>query len=142
MDVDDLRPIFTYLLLERVDPAKNENRFYYLAWQPSLFDYGTVVRMYGRRDGQQRKLRPLPYPSLAEAWPLIRALIRRRLRHGYQIKEPAEIGQAIAQRQQIRTGTRPTATLTSPSLAQLSFDYQEADQLQPQESTDHEQAIR
>ena len=136
MDVDDLRPLFTYLLLERVDLAKNENRFYYLAWQPSLFDYGTVVRMYGRRDGQQRKLTPLPYPSLADAWPLIRSLIRRRLRHGYQIKEPAEIGQFFAQRQQFRTGTRPMTNPEHPSSAQLAFDYPEVAQPHPQESTE------
>jgi predicted DNA-binding WGR domain protein len=123
MDVDDLRPGFTYLLLERIDLAKNENRFYYLAWQPSLFDYGTVVRMYGRRDGQQRRLSPLPYPSLADAWPVIRALIRRRLRHGYQIKEPAEIGQVFAQRQHVRAEIRPTTIPEQPSLAQLSFEH-------------------
>jgi hypothetical protein len=56
MDVDALRPGFTYLLLERVDLEKNENRFYYLAWQPSLFDQGVVMRMYGRKDGPRRKL--------------------------------------------------------------------------------------
>ena len=121
MDVDDLRPGFTYLLLERVDPAKNVNRFYYLAWQPSLFDYGAVVRMYGRRDGQQRKLSPLPYPSLDAAWPLIRSLIRRRLRHGYQIKEPAEIGQLFAQRQPVRAGVRPMTNPAQPLLKQLAF---------------------
>ena len=31
MDIDQLQPGFTYLLLERVSPEKNENRFYYLA---------------------------------------------------------------------------------------------------------------
>ena len=122
MDVDDLRPGFTYLLLERVDPEQNENRFYYLAWQSSLFDYGTVVRMYGRRDGQRRKLSPIPYPSLVEAWPLIRSIIRRRLRHGYQIKEPEEIGQAIAKMKKVSSGTRPTPNLKQPLLEQLSFE--------------------
>jgi predicted DNA-binding WGR domain protein len=90
MDIDRLQPGFTYLLLERVNPAKQENRFYYLAWQPSLFADGAVVRSYGRKDGQRRTLRPLPYASLTEAWPLMRALIRRRLRHGYTIVEPKE----------------------------------------------------
>jgi hypothetical protein len=37
------------------------------------------------RDGHRRTLTPLPYPSLAEAWPLIRAILRRRLQHGYRI---------------------------------------------------------
>jgi hypothetical protein len=38
MDIDHLQPGFTSLLLKRVNPEKNENRFYYLAWQPSLFE--------------------------------------------------------------------------------------------------------
>ena len=38
MDIDHLQHGFTYLLLERVNAEKNENRFYYLAWQPSLFE--------------------------------------------------------------------------------------------------------
>ena len=88
MDIDHLQPGFTYLLLERVNPQQNENRFYYLAWQPSLFEEGAVVRSYGRKDGQRRTLTPLPSPSLTEAWPLIRAILRRRLRHGYKIIEP------------------------------------------------------
>src|SRR4029450_195515 len=94
MDIDQLQAGFTYLLLERVNPEKNENRFYYLAWQPSLFAEGAVVRSYGRKDGPRPTLTPLPSPSLPEAWPLIRALIRRRLRHGYQIVEPKGLAEA------------------------------------------------
>ncbi|MCA9333790.1 WGR domain-containing protein [Candidatus Saccharibacteria bacterium] len=52
MDIGHLQHGFTYLLLERVNPEKNENRFYYLAWQPSLFAEGAVVRSYGCKDGQ------------------------------------------------------------------------------------------
>jgi predicted DNA-binding WGR domain protein len=88
MDIDQLQPGCTYLLLERVNPEQNENRFYYLAWQSALFDEGTVVRSYGRKDGQRRTLTPIPYPSLAEAWPFIRAILRRRLQHGYRIVDP------------------------------------------------------
>jgi hypothetical protein len=56
MEIDDLRPNFTYLLLEGVNCNKNELRFYYLAWQPSLFAKGAVVRSYGRKDGQRHTL--------------------------------------------------------------------------------------
>lgn len=94
MDIVHLRPGFTYLLLERVNPEKNENRFYYLAWQPSLFADGAVVRSYGRKDGPRRTLTPIPYPSLTEAWPLIRAILRRRLRHGYKIVEPRQVAES------------------------------------------------
>lgn len=88
MDIDLLQPGFTYLLLERVNPEKNENRFYYLAWQPSLFADGAVIRTYGRKDGPSRTLTPIPFASLDEAWPVIRAILRRRIRHSYRIVEP------------------------------------------------------
>jgi hypothetical protein len=78
--------------------------------------------MYGRKDGQQRKLNPLPYPSLADAWPLIRSIIRRRLRHGYQIKEPEEIGRFIARLQGARAGVKLTTLTEQASLEQLAFE--------------------
>lgn len=37
--------------------------------------------------------RELPYSSLAEAWPTIRSILRRRLRNGYKIVDPKEISQ-------------------------------------------------
>jgi predicted DNA-binding WGR domain protein len=122
MDVDALRPGFTYLLLERVDSKKNENRFYYLAWQPSLFDHGAVLRMYGRKDGQRRTLNPLPYPSLADAWPSIRSLIRRRLRNGYRIKEPAGIDELI------RT-VRKSAPTRIPDTQSIQLSFSSAEDL-------------
>lgn len=86
MDIDDLKSDFTHLYFERIDPECNEYRFYYLGWQPTLFHTGAVVRIAGRvRDGRQQILAPLPYPSLDEAWPFIRATIRKRLRNGYII---------------------------------------------------------
>jgi hypothetical protein len=86
-DLDNLRAGFRGILLERVDPSANALRFYYLAWQPSLLDAGAVIRIYGRKHGRRRVLAPLPFASLDEAWPLIRALIRTRLRHGYVMVE-------------------------------------------------------
>ena len=88
MNADAPWPDFTYLLFELVNPAKNEARFYYLAWQPMLLDRGAVVRVYGRKGGHQHVLTPVPFPSLNEAWPLIRATIQRRLTHGYRPISP------------------------------------------------------
>lgn len=79
-----------YLLFELVDPAENKNRFYYLAWQPTLFAPQAVVRIYGRKGGLQRALSPVPFESLGEAWPLIHDTVRRRLRHGYRIISPRD----------------------------------------------------
>lgn len=86
MDIETLKANFDFLLFERINPVQNEYRFYYLGWQPSLFDEGVVVRIAGRKlDGRQQVMAPLPYASFEEAWPTIRALIRKRLRHGYQM---------------------------------------------------------
>lgn len=102
-DLDDLRAGFHGILLERVDPSANALRFYYLAWQPSLFDQGAVVRIYGRKSGRRRMLAPMPFASLDEAWPYVRALIRTRLRHGYVV---AELNRAPNQSsEQVQTGS-------------------------------------
>jgi type I restriction enzyme M protein len=68
MDIDELLPGFTSLLFERVNPAKNESRLYYIAWEPTLFETGA----YGRRGGRRRVMAPIPFPPLTDAWPLIR----------------------------------------------------------------------
>jgi len=78
------RENFRHLLFDRVNPAKGEDRFYYLAWQSTLFDAGAVVRVYGRKGSGQRVLIS-PFSSLTEAWPTIRRHIRTRLRHGYRL---------------------------------------------------------
>ena len=91
MDVEVLREGFTTLLFERVNREENEARFYYLAWQSTLFAHGAVVRIYGRKGGRRRIMPPVPYPSLDDAWPMIRALIRRRLRHGYHLVTPTPV---------------------------------------------------
>ncbi|MCB0169343.1 MAG: WGR domain-containing protein [Anaerolineae bacterium] len=76
---------FISILFERVCPEKNENKFYWLAWQPTLIDDWAVVRMHGRKDGFQRVLSPTPFRSLAEAWPVIKRTIRARVQRGYTI---------------------------------------------------------
>ena len=90
MDIEALKANFDYLLFERIDQEQNEYRFYYLAWQPSLFDEGVIVRIAGRKwDGQQQIFAPLPYPAFEEAWPAIRAIIHKQLRNGYRIVDAA-----------------------------------------------------
>ena len=81
-------PDFTALLFERIDPVRNEARFYYLALQPTLFHPLAVVRIYGRIGQTQHVLPPVPFATLDEAWPFLRGIIRTRLRRGYRIVEP------------------------------------------------------
>jgi len=80
---------FRYILFERVNPKKNERRYYYLAYLPTLIGQA-VVRVYGRKDGAQHTVTPLPFDSLQEAWPTLRKQIRTRLRRGYRIVQPEE----------------------------------------------------
>lgn len=79
---------FRAVQFERIDPARNEARFYYLGWQPALFDGNAVIRVWGRKGGYQRLL-VTPFPSLEQAWPTIRSIIKTRLRRGYRIVSPA-----------------------------------------------------
>ena len=79
---------FRYALFERVNPERNEFKFYYLSWQATLFDAGAVVRLWGRKSGSQRQ-KATPFASLNEAWPLLRRVMRSRLRRGYRVIEVA-----------------------------------------------------
>lgn len=84
MDWNAPFPGFRFVLFDRTDPVQNVQRFYLVAWLPTLFEEGAVVRMFGRKSVSQR-LYSTPFPSLTEAWPFIRSTIKARLRHGYQI---------------------------------------------------------
>lgn len=57
---------------------------YQVSWEPTVLDDGVVVRTYGRKGGWKR-IALTPCASLEEAWPLIRAIIRTRLRHKYAL---------------------------------------------------------
>jgi predicted DNA-binding WGR domain protein len=85
---DPLPPAnFRYILLARVNPEENEKRYYYLGLQPTLFYPLAVVRYYGRIGQTQRVIQPVPVNSLTDAWPLLRQIIRTRLRYGYRTLE-------------------------------------------------------
>lgn len=77
---------FSHALFDRTDRAANAYRYYRISWEPTLFDAGAVVRTYGRK-GRRKRVAITPFPSLADAWPFIRATIRTRLRHRYTLVE-------------------------------------------------------
>ena len=70
--------------LTSLDPARNRARFYALTWQPGLWGGGALVRTWGRLDTPGRSL-TARYDSREAAQAAITALLRRRLRHGYQV---------------------------------------------------------
>jgi len=59
-------PDFHFVLFDRTDPVQNTQRFYLVAWLPTLFEEGAVVRIFGRK-GVSQRLYSTPFPSLAEA---------------------------------------------------------------------------
>lgn len=71
------------LYLERVRLERNEARFYTLSFQRTLLGWA-VVRSYARIGCWQRVTPSLPFDSLDAALPTMRAILRKRLRHGYQ----------------------------------------------------------
>ncbi len=71
-------------LLHRINPEKNEFRYYQLSVGPSLLDEWAVTRYWGRIGGRQRGL-ITPCASDTEAEALAGRLLRKRLRHGYRI---------------------------------------------------------
>jgi len=68
------------------DPAQNRLRFYDLRWQPTLFGEGALVRGWGRQ-GQPGTIRATRYPDRDQAHAASRQLVRRRLAHGYQVRD-------------------------------------------------------
>jgi predicted DNA-binding WGR domain protein len=72
------------MLLHRINPEKNEARFYLVEVGPSLLDPWAVIRLWGRIGGQQKGL-VTPCQSDTEAEALARRLVRRKLKRGYII---------------------------------------------------------
>lgn len=75
---------FHFAHFERVEPEKNARRFYVIGWQPTLFNQGAVVRMFGRK-GESQRLVYTAFSTFDDAWPLIRKLAKTRLRHRYRL---------------------------------------------------------
>ena len=73
-----------YVRFENVDPAENRHRFSDLTWQPTLFGEAALVRTWGRQV-QAGTTRATFYPDRACAEAEVRAVVRRRLAHGYHV---------------------------------------------------------
>jgi len=74
-------------LLHRINPDKNERRFYLVQVGRSTVDSYAVLRIWGRIGGAQRGM-VSPCDSAESAQALADKLIRQRLRHGYKIADP------------------------------------------------------
>ena len=77
-------------LLHRVNPEKNEARFYFVSIGPALFDPHAVIRIWGRIGGYQRIL-VTPCQTSTEARKLAKRLVQRRLKRGYKLIQGAAL---------------------------------------------------
>ncbi len=76
-------------MLQRVNPERNEARFYVVLVGPSLVDEHAVMRIWGRLGRQQRHT-VSACASADEAWVEADRLVQRRLGRGYRIVSQAE----------------------------------------------------
>ena len=77
-------------LLHRINPGKNEARFYFVSFGPTLFDPHAVIRVWGRIGGYQRLL-VTPCQTSTEARKLATKLVQRRLKRGYRLIQGATL---------------------------------------------------
>lgn len=75
-----------FTLLRRVNPEKNEARFYLVQTGPGLLDEHVVTRFWGRIGGSQRHL-ITPCETADEAEALAEKLVRAKVKRGYEITE-------------------------------------------------------
>ena len=68
--------------LERINPERNERRFYAIYFVDTLLG-PAVMRVHGRKGAWARVLPPVFFPDLEAATPYVKRLVRRKLRRGY-----------------------------------------------------------
>ncbi len=71
------------MLLHRIDPDRDERRFYFITVQPWLLGNAAVVRVWGRIGGWQRVL-VTPCATVDEAAKKKNALVRQKIKRGYR----------------------------------------------------------
>src|SRR5216684_563042 len=69
---------------ESIDQTENRQRFYLLAWQPTLFDGPALVWTWGRL-GSRGVSRSATFLDRTSAQATVERLIRRRIQRRYQL---------------------------------------------------------
>jgi predicted DNA-binding WGR domain protein len=75
----------SWTYLKRVDFSHNVNRWYAVGVQPSLLDAVALVRSWGSREKNYRRVMVQPFDNVEAARGAADRLIRTKLRRGYQI---------------------------------------------------------
>ena len=72
------------IVLNRIDPQDNMNRWYAVCIQPTLFDDCAVIVAWGRRDSPFQKWRAIPVDTPEQAHRLADHIIGRKIKRGYR----------------------------------------------------------
>jgi len=72
------------ILLSRVDPAENLNRWYLVSVQATLFYPCAVVIAWGRRDNDFQQWRLIPTESQTQASQLAAKIVEHKIKRGYR----------------------------------------------------------
>ena len=71
-------------LLSHVEPTENQNRWYLVSVQATLFHPCSVVIAWGRRDNDFQQWRVIPVESRAQADQVAAKIVESKIKRGYQ----------------------------------------------------------
>ena len=71
-------------LLNHIEPTENQNRWYMVSVQATLFHSCSVIIAWGRRDNDFQQWRVIPFESMALADQVAAKIVERKIKRGYQ----------------------------------------------------------
>jgi len=74
------------ILLNRIDPHENMNRWYLVTVQVTLFHPCAVIVAWGRRDNDFQQWRVIPADNRDQAQKLVERIVARKIERGYQVQ--------------------------------------------------------
>ena len=77
------------ILLSRVEPTANLNRWYLVSVQATLFDPCAVIVAWGRRDNEFQRWRTISVDTPEKASQLAEKIVKRKIQRGYHISVSA-----------------------------------------------------
>ncbi|MBK1735588.1 hypothetical protein CKO15_09885 [Halorhodospira abdelmalekii] len=77
--------------LEKIDPARNQNRYYVVALEADFFAAVRLVRRWGRIGNRGGQSMVEPYDCLDAALDAVRKHVLGKLRRGYRIRAAAPL---------------------------------------------------
>ncbi|MFZ6028543.1 MAG: WGR domain-containing protein [Chloroflexota bacterium] len=77
------------IVLKRLDPTENVNRWYLVSIQPTLFHPCAVIVAWGRCDNDFQRWRAIPVEDQAQAERLAERIVSRKIRRGYHVSKGA-----------------------------------------------------